>query len=141
MKKKISNSIVFVAVFLGYYVLLHFFDSGTLCFSKNVTGIPCPGCGLTRAFESLIKGDVKSAFNSHPLFAFIPITAVLAVLLRFSKSEKVKKSVNYVLCFIIFLFVMLFLIRLVLYFPDIEPMNFYKGGILPRIFRWTYELF
>ncbi|PHS36141.1 MAG: hypothetical protein COA82_02370 [Alkaliphilus sp.] len=141
MKKKISNSIAFVTVFCGYYVLLHFFDSGTLCFSKNVTGIPCPGCGLTRAFESLIKGDVKSAFYYHPLFAFIPITAVLAVLLRFSKSEKIKKNVNYVLCFIIFLFVMLFLIRLVLYFPDIEPLNFYQEGILPRIFRWASQLF
>jgi hypothetical protein len=39
-------------------------DSGYLsvCLFKNLTGLPCPGCGLTHSFCSLAKGRVASAF-------------------------------------------------------------------------------
>lgn len=50
-----------------------------VCFFHAVTGLPCPGCGLTRALSSLIQGHPASAFSYHP-FAFIvlPLFAMLA---------------------------------------------------------------
>lgn len=43
------------------------------CLFRLFTGIPCPGCGLTRAYKSFMRGDIKQAFYYHPLFWTIPI--------------------------------------------------------------------
>jgi hypothetical protein len=34
----------------------------TICGFKNLTGLPCPGCGLTHSFCEIGKGHVASAF-------------------------------------------------------------------------------
>jgi hypothetical protein len=39
----------------------------TICMFKNVTGLPCPGCGLTHSFCSMGKGDLASAFGYNQL--------------------------------------------------------------------------
>jgi hypothetical protein len=38
-----------------------------LCPLASTCGIPCPGCGLTRATVALLHGDVGAAFHFHPL--------------------------------------------------------------------------
>ena len=44
----------------------------TVCGFKNLTGLPCPGCGLTHSFCALGKGQVTDAFGFNllgpPLF-------------------------------------------------------------------------
>jgi len=42
-----------------------------LCPSKNLLGIPCPGCGLTRATAALFSGELGVAMAYHPLFPVI----------------------------------------------------------------------
>lgn len=41
--------------------------SNTFCVVKELTGIPCPGCGTTRAALALARLDVVPAFASYPL--------------------------------------------------------------------------
>ena len=47
------------------------------CLFANVTGLPCPGCGMTRAMGALVRGDWNAAVQFHPfapglvLFAFL----------------------------------------------------------------------
>lgn len=38
-----------------------------LCPLRRFTGLPCPGCGLTRAFAHLAKGEWSAAVRAHPL--------------------------------------------------------------------------
>lgn len=38
-----------------------------LCPLASAFGIPCPGCGLTRATLALLRGDLRSALHFHPL--------------------------------------------------------------------------
>ena len=38
-----------------------------LCPLANLTGWPCPSCGLTRATLALLQGDVVDALALHPL--------------------------------------------------------------------------
>lgn len=37
------------------------------CIFKNLTGLPCPGCGLTRSMSSAMHGDVIMSFTYHRL--------------------------------------------------------------------------
>lgn len=48
----------------------------TVCILKNALGIPCPGCGMTRAFLFFGHGDVHTAMklNINSLLIFPMIT-------------------------------------------------------------------
>lgn len=50
-----------------------------LCTLKRVTGLSCPGCGLTRCFISLAHGDLASAwaFNPAGIWLFAVVAAQL----------------------------------------------------------------
>ncbi len=43
-------------------------------------GIPCPGCGLTRALKALGAGDWQQAMVIH---AFAPLAAVMLILIGY----------------------------------------------------------
>ncbi len=44
-----------------------------ICFSAYFTGVPCPGCGLTRSLSCAIRADFASSIAYHPFG--IPILA------------------------------------------------------------------
>jgi hypothetical protein len=45
-----------------------------LCPMAGILGVPCPGCGLTRASLALVHGDFARAFHFHPLvFWVLPV--------------------------------------------------------------------
>ena len=44
------------------------------CPMAGVLGVPCPGCGLTRATLAALHGDLRGAFRLHPLvFILTPL--------------------------------------------------------------------
>src|SRR3977135_111559 len=51
---------------------------GWECAFFRVTGLPCPGCGLTRACLLLLKGEVHAAIRFH---AFAPIFVLFIAML------------------------------------------------------------
>ncbi len=50
---------------------------GSLCLFRRHTHVPCPGCGLTRAFALLAKGDLAAAVGMHPLAPLLAAEALL----------------------------------------------------------------
>ena len=62
----------------GALVLAVLSISGIGCIFRFTTGVPCPGCGMTRAYAALLRGDVAAAFAYHPLFWTVPVAACLA---------------------------------------------------------------
>lgn len=48
----------------------------SICFSRRLLAIPCPGCGLTRAFAHLAKGEWATALAVHPLAPVLAIELV-----------------------------------------------------------------
>lgn len=62
---------------------------GVGCPIKFITGVSCPGCGITRAFLSLIKLDLAAAFYYHPLF---PLAAILVVMFVLNELGKIRKK-------------------------------------------------
>ena len=63
------------ALFVAW-LALYLLDIG--CIFRLVTGIPCPGCGMTRAWLAALRLDFAAAFAYHPLFWVVPIAFVLA---------------------------------------------------------------
>jgi len=47
----------------------------------RLTGVPCPGCGLTRACTLLLSGDVHSSMKFH---AFAPVFILMIAILIIS---------------------------------------------------------
>ncbi len=41
------------------------------CPAATLLGVPCPGCGLTRATLAALRGDFHMAFRLHPLFVVL----------------------------------------------------------------------
>ena len=37
------------------------------CIFKNLTGLPCPGCGLTHSVTSVVRGDISGSLSHHRL--------------------------------------------------------------------------
>ncbi len=37
------------------------------CIFRNVTGLPCPGCGMTRGFTAMSRGQFEAAVRANPL--------------------------------------------------------------------------
>ena len=48
------------------------------CPVHAVTGIPCPGCGMTRACAAAVRGEFRAAWSFHP-FAFLLIPLAVSV--------------------------------------------------------------
>lgn len=49
-----------------------------ICLMHRLTGLPCPGCGLTRSITSMTHGELSQAAAYHP---FGPLIWVLLVAL------------------------------------------------------------
>ncbi|MCE5248292.1 MAG: DUF2752 domain-containing protein [Candidatus Polarisedimenticolia bacterium] len=61
----------------------HVHDGPVICPFRLITGLPCPGCGLTRSFCAMAVGDWRDAFADNvfgpPLFALTLATPLLAL--------------------------------------------------------------
>lgn len=102
----------------------------SICVIYNTTGLPCPSCGMTRAFLYLAKLDFAEAFHYHPLFPMVP--------LLFFSYLKGNQKLLITICLI---FIVVWLIRMVLYFPDIEPLNYNNSSIFGIIINYFKERF
>jgi hypothetical protein len=60
------------------------------CPIRAVTGLPCPGCGLTRATMQFVRGDFAGSFQTHafaPIFLFTLLLMGIALVLPKSKRN------------------------------------------------------
>jgi hypothetical protein len=55
-------------------------DGPVLCPFRLVTGLPCPGCGLTRSWVHLAHGEIGAGVAEHP-FGLVSLVAVVLFVL------------------------------------------------------------
>ncbi|NUO78935.1 DUF2752 domain-containing protein [candidate division KSB1 bacterium] len=71
-----AGLLAIVAIFLISLLVPPFEQSRfTMCLFKNLTGVPCPSCGMTRAFLFLGHGRILQASALNPLA--LPVALLL----------------------------------------------------------------
>ncbi len=89
IKHAVALGIMLFIVFLYKCPIYYFFH------------IPCPGCGVTRAYFSLFALDLESAFEYHPLFFTVAPTILYIAhrnVMKKRLSDKVEKIYFVSLC-------------------------------------------
>ncbi len=110
--KVITSGAVLLAVGCAYAVFCIKTGYGIPCVFNLITGLKCPGCGISRMFLSLMRLDFKSAWKYNP--AVIVISPFLAHLIfsgcyrwvKFGKNTETKfdNVLAIVLIFVLILF-------------------------------------
>ena len=121
MKKKILYS--FIIGVEGMACLLLKYTKITIpCLFKFTIHVPCPGCGLTRAFREILNFHLAKAFSynilSIPIFAILLLINFYLVIDLFYGKNKTK-------AFLVRFFSHPFLLFLCLFVSEI--VNFKRG--------------
>jgi len=77
--KKIKSILVLIIPFALYFVPVDFLNGQhSICLFKNIFGIECYGCGITRAVLSVIHFDFLKAYHYNKLVIIVfPILSYL----------------------------------------------------------------
>jgi len=127
IRKKISEDIRRAGPGLTVFFLLAVFNMllfKTVCPFAALTGFPCPGCGLTRAFESLVCGNITQAAEYNAMiFLWIPAVSLL-ILKRYAGFFR-RVPWESVLIPVLLISFGYYVLRLKTGFPFTSPMNYH----------------
>ena len=74
-------ALIFAALLLAgllYVCLIRMFGIGICCPFEHLTGLLCPGCGVSGMMLALLRGDLAAAFACNPVtFCLLPAFAAL----------------------------------------------------------------
>ena len=129
MNKYFKFGKVLILVLLGLSIIFLFIKkfgevTGSICLIRGLTGVPCPSCGMSRAIISVINGDIITAFKFHPLF-WLPFVALLLIVLKRSFFKQI-------LIGAIILIMLVYILRMTMLFPHIEPMQYNEKAIFNK---------
>lgn len=110
-----------------------------LCPLVIFCGVPCPGCGVSRAAVCFLTGRWQLAWQMNPVIFPIALAAAYFCTMRYLLGRKVK-GLKVLLAVIMVLLILVYCIRMYLYFPDREPYVYRESNVLARIFGTIHSL-
>ena len=119
--------VILILVTAVYYYLANRIF-GYVCPSEIFLGLPCPGCGLTKAALLLVKGDITGSLRMNPMLLFIPVYFILLIC-------KKKKGADIYLIAIIILSLIVYCLRMAHSFGT-EPLVYNPNSILSLILHF-----
>lgn len=133
MKRDKNSLLVFIILVIFIYGILQVF--GITCPIKFITGVSCPGCGMTRAYLSLLKLDFKLSYYYHPLF-ILPTLGLIIYIFRDKFSKKFLRGLE---IFFVLVFLTVYIFRMMDPKDTIVVFRPYES-IFYRIFNFLKEL-
>lgn len=140
MKKDMKENWVGLTAVAVCLILLEMV-TGEICPMQLLFGLPCPGCGLTRAGFLVLTGHFGKAFSMHP-FIYVFFAGLMYVF--WQRYVKGKKEIPYgipLLLFVILTMCMFYVYRVWMYFPNVEPMLVSKHTPLIDIRQLVVSIF
>ena len=107
LKKVLLIYLVLLIIFIAYYILNKTTGFYIPCIFHEITGLDCPGCGITRCLFDLVNLRIKDAFLVNPLvFIYLPFIIVYflykSYLYIYNKKDKILVKIpNYVMYIIL----------------------------------------
>lgn len=94
-----------IIIVLIIYILFMQLKFGEICIIKVLFNKNCPGCGLTRAFIYLLKGDFNKSIETNFTLIFWIVFIILFVTDRYIKklNFRIVPSALIILCVITFI--------------------------------------
>ena len=81
MQRLLRLALIFAALLLAgllYVYVIRTFGIGICCPFERLTGLLCPGCGVSGMMLALFRGDLAAAFACNPVtFCLLPAFAAL----------------------------------------------------------------
>ena len=123
---------------ISLYILLGNLIMSKRCPMRMLFGIPCPGCGTTRAFLFLIQGKFSEAAISNPLWIYIVVSGTIFLFNRYfvtstSVSESITKILKIFIVVAVTLCIVYYIYRMIYWFPDKAPMVYDPENLLERL--------
>ncbi len=100
-----------------------------VCPMVLMTGLPCPGCGMTRAAVLFLKGQWLDAWRMHPFIYALLILAAAAAVFRYGLGRPAP-GMRPLTTAVLILALAFYAYRMAKYFPDREPMVYFEGNAL-----------
>ena len=133
LKRLVKLLFFLIAAAVFFFIFGRFYR----CPISSVVAIPCPGCGMTRALLSAIKFNFTEAFRYHPLFFVVILGFIVAVVFYLKGDLKVLLNRKIAIP-IALLFLLVYIIRMILYFPHTEPMVIDQNALVLRLWRFIF---
>ena len=99
------------------------------CPIRLLTGISCPGCGMTRALFALLSLDFPLALEMHPLVLLLPVAAAI----YFFRRLIPKKALRLIYTFSFILLITVYIVRMTQH-GNVVYADF-ESGMLFRLFN------
>ncbi len=118
----ILASVIIIAV---AYLTIH-------CPIRFLTGLSCPGCGMTRALFAFLRLDFKKAFYYHPAIFIMPLAAVIFIF----RSKFTAKKYNLLLAFFVIILAVIYIYRIIIG-NEIVAFDI-ENGLIYKIFQHIF---
>ena len=123
------------AAVVAVFALL--FALGISCPIKYVTGVSCPGCGMSRATWAILRLDFSAAVYYHPLCFAMPLVAAGLI---FTHATRRHRAFSAILFGIAAAMIAVYLYRLHFLEQDVVVADV-GSGLVARIFRTLRKCF
>lgn len=102
-------------------------------------GIPCPGCGISRATAYFLTGRWQQAWQMNPMIFPIVAAAVYFGWNRYLLGRKAR-GIKVVIIVLAVLLVAVYAVRMYLYFPNRVPYVYTENNMLAHLYLFWRQM-
>lgn len=128
---KFIKKYIWPILIFSMFLIITYLLKITNCPVKLITGMPCPGCGMTRAGFAVLRLDFVEALKYNPLIFIFPIIVWIIVFNERPIISKIYKN-NIFWTIILIMVVSVYVLRLIFVYPDV-PMDYYENNLIKFI--------